>query len=118
VAAKPEAGSAAAASTSKSQAFDARTLHTACLHKAQVPFHDEQRGGHDGHPLILMIQVGTRPSGPTVVYQATPGAAQDVQIQGQAQGAEVIGSALVYPNRASDALLDKVEPCIAKGVTG
>ncbi len=34
------------------------------------------------------------------------------------QGAEVIGSALLYPNAASDSELSKVEACIAQGVSG
>ena len=59
-----------------------------------------------------------RPTGPTVSLQPTPGDAQGVQIDGQAQGAEVIGSALLYPNQASDELLTKVETCVAKGVQG
>ena len=64
------------------------------------------------------IQVGSPPSGPTIVFEPTPGAAQEMQIDGQVQGAEVIGSALVYPNHASDAVLSTVENCIAVGVTG
>ena len=64
------------------------------------------------------IQVGTRPSGPTIVFYVTPGAAQNQQLVGQAQGAEVIGSALLYPNQTASKLLGKVESCTAKGVTG
>ena len=64
------------------------------------------------------LQVGTKPSGPTVQFEPTPGAAQELQIDGQVESAEVIGSALLYPNQASDALLQKVEDCMAKGVTG
>src|SRR5690349_3337338 len=36
------------------------------------------------------LQVGS-PSGPTIVFTSTPGAAQARQIDGTAQGAEVIG---------------------------
>ena len=59
-----------------------------------------------------------RPAGPTVQFQPTPGDAQGKQIGGQAQGAEVIGSALLYPNQAPSSLLSKVESCVAKGVQG
>ena len=52
------------------------------------------------------------------MFQPTPGAAQGEQIDGQAQGAEVIGTALLYPNQAPDELLSKVETCVAKGVPG
>jgi hypothetical protein len=41
-----------------------------------------------------------------------------MQIHGLSQGAEVIGSALLYPNQASDKLLTKVENCVALGVGG
>jgi hypothetical protein len=34
------------------------------------------------------------------------------------ESAEVIGSALLYPNQAPDGLLQKVESCVAKGVKG
>ena len=64
------------------------------------------------------LQIGTKPFGPTVQFTPTPGAAQELQIDGQVESAEVIGSALLYPNRTSDALLQKVEDCMAKGVTG
>jgi hypothetical protein len=66
----------------------------------------------------VWLQIGTKPYGPTVQFTPTPGAAQEVQIGGQVESAEVIGSALLYPNQASDALLQKVEDCMAKGVTG
>ena len=64
------------------------------------------------------LQIGPLPSGPTVQFEPTPGAAQSVQIQGQAQGAEVIGSALLYPHAASDAELSSIESCLAEGVSG
>ena len=66
------------------------------------------------------LQIGTSPSGPTIIYEPTAGAAQGAVMQGLywAQGAEVIGSALVFPNQSSNAVMKKVETCIAQGVTG
>jgi hypothetical protein len=64
------------------------------------------------------MQIGAKPSGPTVQFTPTPGAAQEEQISGQVESAEVIGAALLYPNQASDSLLQKVEGCVAKGVSG
>jgi hypothetical protein len=64
------------------------------------------------------IQIGTPPSGPSVTFAPTPGAAQADQIESLIQGAEVIGSALLYPHHASDGALKKVEDCLAKNVTG
>jgi hypothetical protein len=64
------------------------------------------------------LQVGTAPAGATIIFTSTPGAAQADQIEGKAQGAEVIGSALVYPHQASDADLTSIAGCLAQGVQG
>jgi hypothetical protein len=64
------------------------------------------------------IQIGALPAGPSVRFLPTPGAAQAVQIAGEAQGAEVIGSALLYPPQASDNELTVIENCLAEGVAG
>lgn len=53
-----------------------------------------------------------------VHFEPTPGAAQSDQIQDAEQGAEVIGSALLYPGRTPDSELTKIERCIAQGVSG
>ena len=64
------------------------------------------------------MQIGAPPDGARVVFEPTPGAAQGVQIQGEAQGAEVIGSALLYPNQAPADQLGSIEACLAQGVSG
>lgn len=64
------------------------------------------------------IQIGPLPDGPTVQFQSTLGAAQGRQIDGTAQGAEVIGSALLYPHQAPDAELTQIEDCLAQGISG
>jgi hypothetical protein len=110
--AKPEAGTPGAITANKKNVDDPRKKHITCLHQEHIPV---RRINLDGLPGM---QVGVRPSGPTVLFQQTPGEAQGEQIDGQAQGAEVIGSALLYPNQASDKLLSKVETCVAKGVQG
>jgi hypothetical protein len=63
------------------------------------------------------LQVGQPPAGPTIRFAPSPGAAEADQIQGLAQGAEVIGSALLYPNQASDPELQVVENCVSQGVS-
>jgi hypothetical protein len=85
--------------------------HLKCLQADHLPAQSVGRVG---------IQIGPLPAGPTVHYLPSPGAAQAAQIEGSAgsQGAEVIGSALLYPNQGSDAELQQVETCLAKGVTG
>ena len=78
-------------------------------------FHQYFAGGKKHLPAI---QVGSLPTGPTIIFYATPGIAQGLQITGQEQGAEVIGSALLYPNGASSKELTTVENCVAADVTG
>lgn len=62
------------------------------------------------------LQVGKLPSGPTIVFMPTAGIAEGQQIKGKAQGAEVIGAALLYPNHASGAELTVIENCLGQGV--
>ena len=109
---KPEAGTPAAIATNHQNIDDARKKHLTCLHQEHVA---ARRVIIDG---LRGIQIGVRPTGPTVQFQPTPGAAQYKQIAGQSQGAEVIGSALLYPNQAASKLLSKVETCVAQGVQG
>jgi hypothetical protein len=116
IASKPEAGTPKAIANGHKGLDDARAKHTACLAQAHIPFHDEQRTV--AGKVLPSFQVNTAPAGPTVSFEATPGAAQALQIQGEAQGAEIIGSAVVYPNQASDSLMNVVEGCVAKGVSG
>ena len=66
----------------------------------------------------IKLQVGSAPSGPTIVFTPTAGAAQAAQLDGSAQGAMVIGAALVYPNQGSDGELGAISSCLAQGVQG
>ena len=50
------------------------------------------------------------------MFTASPAVAQAAQINGKAQPAEVIGSALVYPNQGSDGELASIGACLAQGV--
>jgi hypothetical protein len=108
-AAKPEAGTLKAVTNTHKGVDDPRKKHIQCLQQEHIPV---ARVGN------TWLQVGAAPSGPTVNFEPTPGAAQETQIAGRAQGAEIIGSALVYPNQAPGGLLTKVENCIAEGVSG
>jgi hypothetical protein len=107
------AGSPQATAQVKKGLNDPRPKHIACLRAAHVTDIREYSTG--GLPAF---QVGTRPSGPTVIFYATPGIAQGNQIQGENQGAEAIGSADVYPNLAPARLAHAVERCVALGVSG
>jgi hypothetical protein len=64
------------------------------------------------------LQVGAAPAGPTIVFTPTDGSGQAQQIAGNAQGAEVIGPALLYPNHGSDSELTSIEDCLDQGVRG
>jgi hypothetical protein len=93
---------------------DPRTTHIACLRGAGLALREYATAG----TRLPAIQVGTVPAGPTIIFYPTPGIAQGLQLMGQEQGAEVIGSALLYPNQASDSELSIVEKCVASGVSG
>jgi hypothetical protein len=94
---------------------------------------DDPRTAHTNHVKCLTnhhlhvqkvglneILVEPQLSGPRIVFEPTPGMAQGAQISGSRteQGAEVIGSALVYPNAASDKETKVVENCISEGIVG
>jgi hypothetical protein len=66
------------------------------------------------------MRIGTAPGGPYVHFTPSPGIAQGDQINGvrEYQGAEVIGSALLWPNAGSAKELQAVESCLAQGVAG
>jgi hypothetical protein len=111
--AKPPAGTPAA-SKGPGKIDDPRTTkpnHVACLRNDH--FQVVEIGATD-------LQVGTPGVGPFVHFADTSGVAQGDQMSGdpQYQGAEVIGSALLYPKQASDSQLKMIETCLAQGVTG
>jgi hypothetical protein len=109
--AKPEAGSVATPRPpyGRGKIDDTRTTHVTCMRDDGLPVVEVGQTG---------VQVGSPPAGPTIQFLPTPGAAQQAQISGQVQGAEVIGSAVLYPNQSSDGELTKVEDCLAVGVQG
>jgi hypothetical protein len=108
-AAKPVAGTPQAIVKSRQGVDDPRTKHLKCIRQDRLPVVTVGATG---------LQVGSPPAGPTIQFEPTPGAAQALQIYGKVPGAEVIGSALLYPNQASDAELQQVEDCLAVGITG
>jgi len=81
----------------------------ACLRAARLPV---QEVG------LTTLQIGALPRGATVRFEPSAGAAEALQIQGArvARGAEVIGSALLYPHRALDRELTAIENCLSVGV--
>jgi hypothetical protein len=117
IAAKPEAGTLEANAKSHKGVDDPRMNHIACLRQDGITALRVQYAL--AGQSLPGIQIGSgAPADPTVTFEPTPGDAQAQQIHGLSQGAEVIGSALLYPNDASDKLLTKVENCVALGVKG
>jgi hypothetical protein len=114
--AKPLAGSAQARADRgpgiHARLTDPRTVHYRCLLAHHLPV-TEPTGTR-----FPEIQVGKPGIGPLIEFLATPGAAQYAQISGAVESAEVIGSALLFPNQASAKLLTIVENCTALGVPG
>jgi hypothetical protein len=107
--AKPEAGTPHADAQVKKGVDDPRAKHVTCLRNAKVPVVDFGLTG---------MRVGTPPHDAKVLFLPTPGAAQEEQLDGQGAGAEVIGSALLFPQQDSDAQLKTIEECLAIGVKG
>lgn len=119
--AKPEAGASLKqfrrSPGNHSLVSDPRIPQEKCLRRDKIKFRTYYAGGAQHLPAI---QVGKRPQGPTMVFYATAGIAQGEQIQGKpaSTGAEVIGSTLVYPNKAHGKVMTKVENCASIGVVG
>jgi hypothetical protein len=109
--AKPTAGAIPPTATSEGHARidDPRVKHVACLRQHKLPVMEVGR---------TWLQIGSPPSGPRVNFQPTPGSAQEEQITARVQSAEVIGSALLFPDGAPDNVLKVIEDCLAQGVSG
>src|ERR1700761_1746407 len=112
---KPEAGTPHVnkAPGSHAKYDDPRKGREKCLRKHHI--HGRYYYASGGRPAI---QGGTLPTGPTIIFAATPAGAEDEQILGKTQGAEIIGSAIIYPNQAKSHILKLVENCMAVGVAG
>jgi hypothetical protein len=110
---KPVAGSAAAvrpgAAGVHAKIDDPRPKHLACLRQHKLPVSE---------PSPTEIQVGAPGIGPLIAFSPTPGNAQADQIEAKNPGAEIIGSALLFPNQGTDSVLQTVENCTALGVSG
>jgi hypothetical protein len=109
---KPSTPAGSSTLASRGRVDDPRTTktdHLQCLRRQGLPA--QEAGKTD-------VLIGAAPGGPTITFAPSPGAAQADQIEGLVPGAEVIGSALVYPHQASDAELAKIENCVTVGVSG
>ncbi|MBN1530677.1 MAG: hypothetical protein JW895_16570 [Thermoleophilaceae bacterium] len=58
------------------------------------------------------IVVGDPESGPRIVFYLTSGQAEAAQFEGDGEGAEQIGAALLFVREADDDTLESVEDCL------
>jgi hypothetical protein len=58
------------------------------------------------------VIVGDPETGPRIVFYLTSGQAEAAQFEGDGEGAEQIGSALLFVRHAGEDLLDDVEDCL------
>jgi hypothetical protein len=83
---------------------DKRAAAMTCLEEAGVPA--ELRGEEE-------IVIGDGQGAPHIKFFLTSGESEAAQFEGDGEGAEQIGSALLYVGEGSDELLEKVELCLA-----
>ena len=83
---------------------DKRSVALACVKGAGVP---ARLAGEKS------IQVDG-PDAPRIEFFVSSGEAEARQFQGEAQGAEQVGAALLFVNDGGDDVLKKIEDCLAK----
>jgi hypothetical protein len=93
-----------------------RPTRTTCLRKHDIPY-TTYLAQHkvNGTPTNLQA-IKVLKGGASIIFYPDAGTAEGQIIMGQALGAELIGSALLYPNNTSGSTLTTVENCTAIGV--
>ncbi len=85
---------------------DIRASAMTCLEDEGV---DARLEGEEGSEEIV---IGDGADAPRVTFFLTSGQAEAAQFEGEGEGAEQIGAALLYVNGGSDELLEPVEGCL------
>lgn len=70
-----------------------------------------QQGIHTARRIDEVVIIGPRAQGLRIRFEATGGVTETAQLEGRAEGAEVIGRALLYPGTAPDKILKRIEDC-------
>jgi hypothetical protein len=96
-------GAGSASSGGTPGAYDPVGRPLRCMRRQKLPAY---RAG------VGAIQVAPKGRGPRVVFASTPGDAQAAQIHGQAEGAEIIGNAMLFVSAASDKVIKIMEKCL------
>jgi hypothetical protein len=86
---------------------DKRALALECFAEEDV---DVSLEGEEGNEEIV---IGEGDGAPRIKFFLTSGEAEAAQFEGRGEGAEQIGSTLLYVNDGSDELLETVEGCLA-----
>jgi hypothetical protein len=84
---------------------DKRAAAMTCLEEEGI---DAQLQGEDE------IVIGEGPGAPRIQFFLTAGESEAAQFEGDGEGAEQIGSALLYVESGDDDLLEDVENCLAE----
>jgi hypothetical protein len=83
--------------------YDPRDSVVGCIHGKGL---EARKTGADA------IAVGAGAGSPRIVFAPTTGAAEADHVRPGAEGAEIIGDALLYVGSGSDAELGKLEDCL------
>jgi len=83
---------------------DKRSVALSCIEGAGVP------AALTGEKSIQVDGAGA----PRIEFFVSSGEAEGKQFQGEAQGAEQVGAALLFVNEGDDETLKKIEDCLAK----
>jgi hypothetical protein len=86
---------------------DDRTAAITCLEEAGL---DARLEGEEGEEEIV---IGDSANAPRIKFFLTAGEAEAEQFQGQGEGAEQIGGALLYVGDGSDDVLEDAEKCLS-----
>lgn len=82
--------------------FDPVPFLLRCLRDSKV---------HGARRINEQVLVGPAAQGLRIRFLATAGVTETAQLEGRAEGAEVLGRALLYPGTAPDRILKPVEDC-------
>jgi hypothetical protein len=75
----------------------------ACLTKKHLPITKTS---------ATALRIGDGPGAPSISFTATFDEAEGIELRGQAEGAERIGSALLFVGDAPDSVLKEAESCL------
>lgn len=100
-------GGPAAAPSHATAAYDPRSTPLSCMRGEHLKAHFQGANA---------IRFDGGSGAPQIVFASTPDEAVALQLHGQAEGAEVIGQALLFVHHAPESELKAIEKCLDKQV--